>query len=340
MKLRTFLMSTAAVACLLALPAAGAAQCDPDGDVQFVCGPGNPEDLAAVPESPWVIVSSMADDGGLYATDSRDHTSRPIFPLETSAPRHDTATYGSCPGSDATGFRPHGLGLRRGTDGVHTLYVVRHGAREAIEVFEIDANGASPAATWVGCAVAPEGVRLNSVAALPGGGIVATHFQPAAGELWEWQPGAGWSRVPGSEMAGPNGIEASSDGRWLYIGGWGTQSLVRLSRGRTPIETDSVGVGFHIDNVHWAPDGSLLAAGHAGSGPDSIFACIREGDCDGVTSRVARVDPDSLAAQEVVHYPSNELVIVGTVGIEVGDEIWVGGIGGGQRIARFPASSR
>ena len=338
MKLRTFLMSAAALVCLLALPAAAAAQCDPDGDVQFVCGPGNPEDLAAVPESPWVIVSSMAAGGGLVATDARDHTSRPVYPLETSAPRHDTATYASCPGPDTSGFQPHGLGLRRGADGVHTLYVVRHGDREAIEVFEVDARGDSPAFTWVGCAIAPEGVRLNSVAALPDGAFVATHFRPDGGELWEWQPGAGWSQVPGSETAGPNGIEASADGRWFYIGGWGTQSLIRLSRGQTPVETDSVAVGFHIDNVHFAPDGSLLAAGHAGSGPDSIFACIRQGDCDGITSRVARVDPDSLAAEEVVHYPSNDLLIVGTAGIEVGDEIWVGGIGGGQRIGRFPAS--
>ena len=338
MTLRTFLMSAAAAACLLALPAAAAAQCDPDGDVRFVCGPGNPEDLAAVPESPWVIVSSMAAGGGLVATDSRDHSSRPVYPLDTAAPRHDTATFGSCPGPDTSGFQPHGLGLRPGADGVHTLYVVRHGDREAIEVFEVDARGDSPAFTWVGCAIAPEGVRLNSVAALPDGAFVATHFRPDGGELWEWQPGDGWSQVPGSESAGPNGIEASADGRWLYIGGWGTQSLIRLSRGQTPVETDSVGVGFHIDNVHFAPDGSLLAAGHAGSGPDSIFACIREGDCDGITSRVARVDPDSLTAEEVVHYPSNELLIVGTAGIEVGDEIWVGGIGGGQRIGRFPAA--
>ena len=340
MTLRTFLTAAAALACLLALPAAAAAQCDPDGDVQFVCGPGNPEDLAAVPESPWVIVSAMATGGGLYATDARDHSSRPVYPLETSAPRHDMATFGSCPGPDTSGFQPHGLGLRPGADGVHTLYVVRHGDREAIEVFEVDARGDSPAFTWVGCAIAPEGVRLNSVAALPDGAFVATHFRPDGGELWEWQPGAGWSEVPGSATAGPNGIEASADGRWFYVGGWGTQSLIRLSRGRTPIETDSVNVGFHIDNVHFAPDGSLLAAGHAGSGPDSIFACIRQGDCDGVTSRAARVDPDSLAAEEVVRYPSNDLLIVGTAAIEVGGEIWVGGIGGGERIARFPAAPR
>ena len=337
MRARMFLVSMSAVACLLAMPAAGAAHCDSDGNVEFVCGPVNPEDLAAVPDSPWVIVASMVDDGHLYATDTRDHSSRPIYPLDASAPRHDTVTFGTCPGPDITGFRPHGLGLRPGADGLHTLYVVRHGARESVEVFEIDARGEIPAATWVGCAVAPDGVGLNSVSALPGVGFVATNFQRSTGELWEWQPDAGWSAVPGSATAGPNGIEASPDGRWLYIGGWGTQSLIRLSRGQTPVVVDSVEVGFHIDNVHWAPDGTLLAAGHAGDGPDSIFSCLGQGACDRITSRVAKIIPNSLAKEEIVRYPSNAHIILGTVGIQVGDEIWVGGVGGGNRIGRFPA---
>ena len=337
MSARMFLVSSVAVACGLALPVAGAAQCGADGDVEFVCGPVSPEDLAAVPDSPWVIVSSMTDDGHLHATDTRDHSSRQIYPVDSSTPRYDAALYGACPGPDTSRFRPHGLGLRPGADGVHTLYVVRHGAREAVEVFEIDARGEAPAATWVGCAVAPAGVGLNSVAALPDGAFVATNFQRSTGELWEWHPGAGWTEVPGSATAGPNGVEASPDGRWLYIGGWGTQSLIRLSRGQSPVVVDSVDVGFHIDNVHWAPDGTLLAAGHAGSGPDSIFACLGQGACDGVTSRVAKIIPDSLAKEEIVRYPSNERIILGTVGIQVGDEIWVGGVGGGEHIGRFPA---
>ena len=337
MRIRTFLVSSLAVAGVLALATEGAAQCAPDGDVEFVCGPENPEDLIAVPDSPWVIVSSMVDDGRLYATDTRDHTSRAIFPIESSAPRHDTALYGACPGSDTSGFRPHGLGLRPGDDQVHTLYVVRHGARESVEVFEIDARGEVPAATWLGCAVAPPGVGLNSVSALPDGAFVATNFQRSTGELWEWRPGAGWSQVPGSATAGPNGIETSPDGEWLYIGGWGTQSLIRLSRGQTPVVVDSVDVGFHIDNVHWAPDGTLLAAGHAGSGPDSIFACLGQGACEAVTSRVAKIIPNSLAKEEIVRYPSNDRIMLGTAAIQVGDEIWVGGIGGGTRIGRFPA---
>jgi sugar lactone lactonase YvrE len=184
--------------------------------------------------------------------------------------------------------------------------------------------------------VAPEGVSINSVAALPGGGFVITNFQMAAGELWEWQPGDGWERVPGSEMAGPNGIVASDDGRWLYIGGWATQSLIRLSRGQTPPQISSVDVGHHVDNVRWATDGSLLAAGHVGETPTAIFQCLGQGQgCDGVSSMVTRVDPELLTAREIIRYPSNDLLILGTVAIEVGDEIWVGGIAGGTRIARF-----
>ena len=44
-----------------------------------------------------------------------------------------------------------------------------------------------------------------------------------------------------------------------------------------------------------------------------------------------------MTAEEIVNYPSNDLLILGTVAIQVGDEIWVGGVGRGERIARFPA---
>ena len=339
MRLRVVPVSLATMICLLGLADPSMAQCDPDGDVQFVCGPVSPEDLVAVPESPWVLVSGMDDEGHLYATDTRDHHSVVLFPTATVRSRPN-ASFSDCGGPMTEGFRPHGLSLRPGPNGTHTLYVVRHGAREAIEVFAVDAGGAMPSVTWVGCAEAPEGVTFNSVAALPGGGFAATHFTRPRGELWEWQPDAGWATIPGSETNGPNGLVASSDGRWLYVGGWGTRSLIRISRGQTPVRTDAVDVGFHIDNVRWAPDGSLLAAGHLGNTPESIFQCLGQRQCDGVTSRVARVDPETLTAQEIIRYPSNEQIILGTVALQVGDEIWLGGIAGSDRIARFPTPSR
>lgn len=334
--------AVAAVAAVVLLPpgaavpaAAQGPDCAPDGDVRFLCGPVSPEDFAPVPDSPWVIVASMVDEGHVYAVDTRDLGATVVFPAEASGARHDTAAYGACPGPVTRRIRPHGLNLKAGAGGLHTLYVVGHGAREAIEVFELDATGALPVLTWIGCAVAPEPLALNSVVALPEGGFTAT--SPRTGDIWEWRSGAGWSRVPGSEDIGPNGIELSRDGEWYYVGGYGAQSLIRLSRNRTPPEQHPIPVGFHVDNVRWGPGNTLLAAGHVGPTRAAIGECIREDRCDGVSSRVARIDLDDFTATEIVDYPSNDLLILGTAAIRVGDEIWVGQVAGGDRIARFPA---
>jgi len=318
----------------LALPATAA--CDPDGEVQFLCGPKSPEDLLGVPGSPFVLVSSMENEGHIYVADTRDHTTTALFPSETAESELDSETYADCPGPPSSLFRPHGLGLRPGDDGHHTVYVVGHGGREAIEVFALDATGSHPTLTWVGCVVAPQGVSLNSVTALPDGAFAVTNFNMVAGELWEWQPASGWSKVPGSSMAGPNGLESSPDGQWFYIGGWGAESLVRLSRGQDPVAKDAVPVGFHIDNVRWSPDGSLLVAGQAADSVAAIGGCLGGAGCEGVSTRVARVDPDELTVEQLIDYPSNDLLILGTVALQVGDEIWVGAIAGGDRIGRFP----
>jgi hypothetical protein len=264
--------------------------------------------------------------------------------------QHDTETYETCPGPSTQGFRPHGLSLRSGADGTHTLYVVRHGGRESVEVFELDAGGATPSITWVGCVMSPASVDGNSVVALPDGGFALSNFNrrgdPSAagnlmsggitGEVWEWHPEGGWEIVPGSEASGANGIEVSKDGRWFYIATWGNQSFMRLSRGQTPIAKETIELGFNVDNLRWAPDGSLLAAGQGG-GTQAVIACITQGTCGAVTTNVAKIDPDTLASEEIINHASDGLVVAGTTALRVGDEIWVGQVGPGNRIARFPA---
>jgi len=340
-----------------------AAQCAPDGEVEFVCGLESPEDVIRIPETPWVVVSSRIseDEGHIYVVNVRDHSTGALFGTgasETGASGtgddsetepgadvdFDTETWASCTGPPAATYQPHGIALRSRGGGAHTLYVVGHGPRESVEVYSLslDPSGRAPSASWVGCVVAPEGVSLNSVTPLPDDAIAVTNFNLAGGELWEWSPSHGWSEVPGSEMSGPNGLVSSEDGRWLYVGGWGEQAVVRLSRGRDPVQRNAVNVGFHVDNVRWAPDGSLLAAGQDGPSAAAIGGCLNGGGCEGVSSRVVRTDPVSFesigpaSVEELVDYPSNDLLPFGTVAIQVGDEIWVGGIAGGDRIARFP----
>ncbi len=320
--------------CLLAGHSVGQ-DCAADGEIQFVCGPVSPEDLVQVPETDWIVAAGMEDDGYLYFVNSSSFGSQTVYPAAGAVNQWDRDRYGQCPGPETTGFRPHGLHLIAGDNGEHQLLVVRHGARESIEIFTIDASSATPGIAWIGCVIAPDNVVFNSVAATPEGGMVATHFQLPVGAVYEWNVGGDWEMVPGSETSGPNGIEISSDGRWLYIGGWGTRSLIKLSRGDQDVTVETVQVSHHIDNVRWAQDGSLLAAGHVGPQPTSIMTCLAQQNCEGVSSRVTRVDVDKLSAEQLIDYPSNTQFILGTVAIEVGDEIWVGGIAGGDRIARF-----
>ena len=321
---------------------AKSAGCDPLGNVQFICGLVGPEDLVPVPGSDWVIASGDAAPGAITLIDVRRKTTAPLYPAANLPQRLDTKTYDSCPGpidpAEKDKFRAHGLALRPGRNGRHTLYVVHHGNRESIEVFEFDARAKTPALTWVGCAVAPDPIGLNSVVALPEGGFASTNFLPrnAArgiasiqagvnnGELWEWHTGAGWKIVPGSATSGANGIEISKDGKWFYMGGWGNQTFIRFSRGQTPVKRDEVPVGFRLDNLRWAPDGSLLAAG-------------QEVPAQGTgTSRVSKIDPNTLKVREVVRYPYNDVFSLSTGAIQVGKEIWVGSVRG-DKIARFPA---
>ena len=213
---------------------------------------------------------------------------------------------------------------------MHTLYVVGHGEREAIEVFNLDIRGNVPVLKWIGCIVAPEGTRrINSITALPNGTIAATNFDTAGGELWEWHPVSGWTEVLGSQMPGPNGLVSSADGQWFYIGGWSDQALVRLSRGKTPIQIDAAPVGFNVDNVRWGTDGNIVVAGH-------VTRCDDSSPCELAVARVAKVNPTTLDVQQLVDYKGNDFFKLGTVAIEVGDEIWVGGIRGSLGIARFP----
>src|SRR5260370_30932131 len=191
--------------------------CNPDGNVQFICGQDAPEDLVVIPASEWVVAAVFSQNGGIRLINIRDKTTTVAYPNPTSKDRLDAKTDDSCPGppdaAERAKFRTHGLALRAGRNSVHTLYVVHHGNRESIEVFELDARAKPPALTWVGCAVAPHPVGLNSVVPLPEGGFAATNFlarnadagargKMLAGEnnggVGERHTRTGWKIIPGS----------------------------------------------------------------------------------------------------------------------------------------------
>jgi hypothetical protein len=314
-------------------PAPPPPPCTPAADV--VCDQQAPEDLVAL-GSQWIVAGAYSGAGGVRLIRGGDRTSHIAYPAAAAVNRLDSRTYPDCPGPPGDGgavFTTHGVYVEPGNGPVHKLFVVGHGARESIEVFQVDTSSAMPAVTWLGCVIAPEPIGLNSVRGLPDGGFITTNFLPRGGtrestqrmlggerngELWEWHTASGWQKVPGSEAAGANGVELSDDGKTLYVAAWGSQSFFRLSRGETPPRRDEIPLGFRVDNIHWARDGSLFAVGQAGQ-----------------SWKAVKVNPDTLAVTEVVTRPDTPEFGAGTALVEVGNTLWVGSFRG-NRIAIVP----
>ena len=229
-------------------------------------------------------------------------------------------------------------------DRVHTVYLVHHGFRESIEIFEIDTPTPDPHVhldRLRGCAGdsrpelgQPSSRRADSRQPIPIAAASRRRARTNTGEIWEWNPKDGWTIVPGSESQGPNGIEASPDGRWLYVNLWPARKVMRLSRGQTPVVKDFVDVAFQPDNIRWQADGSLLAAGHGGPNMPRVIECLIK-VCADAASVVARIDPKTWTAKEIIRYPASEKFFSSTVALQVGKEIWIGTITG-DRIARYP----
>ncbi|HEX7235922.1 MAG TPA: hypothetical protein VF405_03100 [Gammaproteobacteria bacterium] len=308
--------------------------CTPADNV--ICNQQAPEDLVALGPQ-WVVAGAYSGTGGVALIRVSDRASHTAYPSPAAANRPDKRTYPDCPGPPGEGgaeFQTHGVYVAPGNGPVHKLFVVAHGARESIEVFEVDTRPAMPAVAWLGCVVAPDPIGLNSVRGLADGGFITTNFLPRGGtreatqrmmggerngELWEWHTASGWQKVPGSEAAGANGVELSDDGKTLYVAEWGSQSFFRVSRGTAPPTRDEVSLGFRVDNIHWARDGSLFAVGQAAQGWKAV-----------------KINPRTLAVREVLTQADTPEFGAGTAVVEVGDKLWAGSYRG-NRIVILPA---
>jgi hypothetical protein len=317
----------------------------------FVQGVLNAEDLAKIPGADWVIASSMPSAsrarGCLCMINTRDKSWTPVFE-EASTSQFDRDGQ-TAPVVLRDFFSPHGISIRPGAVGVHELYVVNHGGRESIEVFAVDANGPEPRLSWQNSILMPPHTWPNDVVPIPGGGLLVTNmFDPAdpsvpikmgkgenTGNVLEWHTTEGWTNVPGSEMSGPNGIEVSGDGRWIYVGGWPTKTLVRFSRG-SAFRREVVSTGHLTDNLTWASDGSILATGQENTPREFMEEYEREDRCF-FPFTVVRVDGGSLETKELLRYQSDQFG-TGTVALETESEIWVGS-SRADKIACFPFRS-
>lgn len=319
-----------------AAPSAPAPQpCTPVGKLNFICGMRAPEDLVKVPDAPWIIASGLANaqqpgSGGLYLINETAKTATKVALPATGTAR---APYDKCPGPlNPQTFSAHGLNIRAQGPGRAHLFVVGHGGREAIEVFEVASGGGTPALTWIGCVTPPAGVFMNSVTTLADGRIFATNFYNApktmanalAGEdtgwVMQWKPGGQFEKVPGTDLPGPNGIEITPDGRWMFVAVTGTSRVMRYDLNDTWRAGTFINGNLRADNLRWAPDGRLLLAG-PGNGPQ------------GAGPAVVALDPGpSLKTTDVLREPPSPAFPGHAAALISGKTLWLGTYNG-DRVA-------
>ena len=319
--------------------AAEAGTCAPYGKMKLLCGLKNPEDLMPIPGTRWIIsggMSGQGTSGHFYLIDGKAKTFEVLFPGDDPKLAWDKETFATCPGPlDVTKFSAHGLSLRPESDGHYKMYITSHGAREAVEAFELDASGAKPSLTWVGCVTLPEKTFSNSVAILPDGGFVVTKFMDptvpnafagimqgkVTGVVYEWHPGeAAVKPVPGTELSGPNGIEISPDGKTMYLAVTGAQQVNKYALGDAPKLIGTAKLGIRPDNIHWGPNGKLLAGGGA------VAASSPGGGSAGW--QVVSIDPATMDAHTLVVMDGKSPIPTISVGARADGAIWVGSFSG------------
>ncbi|MFC3443250.1 hypothetical protein ACFOKF_19025 [Sphingobium rhizovicinum] len=310
----------------------------------FVSEAMKPEDLARVPETPWIVASGFATGAGLKIVDSRTRKAAFWFRNEADQVARDPL-YPDCETSpDPALFTARGLSLRVTAPGQARLLVVNHGGREAIEIFAVDYRDTrkQPALRWQGCLAMPAGHVANSVASYSDGTVIATVLtrpgtsitdfvrgQPTGG-VYERAPGEPAFRLlPGTELPGNNGLETAKDDSGFYVIAFGRREVVGYARHdtRQPL-WHAQAPEFMPDNIHWDGD-RLLLAGMVRDEP----ACggvrqIVHGVADGMTCHrgwaVAQLDPARQSFSLVAYGPPDPTFNGVSAAVIVGRDLWLG----------------
>ena len=308
----------------------------------IVTGLDAPEDILVVNGGNAVLASSL-NAGGLYAVDVK---TRAVSKIDIAAiPEAPQPEY-PCSSLRSSGtFVSHGISVKPDARGRKRLYVVRHGGREAIEIFEFQNADDIATLEWIGCVPLPAGFAGNAVVGRRNGGFYTTSLIDAgsasghsklaklyagapSGAVLKWTPGSGYGSVPIGTISGPNGIELSSDESRLFVAGWASRAIWQFDTAN-PDNARHLNVAFMPDNLRWAGDGRLLAAG-VYSTPSSIMTCAMKSApnvrCDPHWTALG-IDPVNMVSTSEFTQNASGFGDV-SVALQVGSDLWLGSFDG------------
>ncbi|MDA8961952.1 SMP-30/gluconolactonase/LRE family protein [Congregibacter sp.] len=311
--------------------------------VDAFCGIDAPEDIVLF-EDQFLLISSMAPAKHLFGFSL---ASEVVAPIETVLEAvTDGQNWGDASCSLPSEILSHGLDLSRRESGQWQLLVVNHHDRESIEYFEVSAGGDDATRLhWRGCVMAGENAQFNDVAGLPDGGFIATDPITASmqlprmllgsmgmdtGRVYRWRPESGYSAIPHTDGAYPNGITLSADGRSFYLNLY-LDGEVREHDLETGEILNRVAVN-KPDNSALTADGTLLVASHDASLYALLKAITSEaGERNSIAFEIVEVDLQSFEAS--VRYRSEgEELGGGTVAMPVGNDLYIGAFKGDRFI--------
>jgi hypothetical protein len=284
----------AVTGCVVSTPAA--AQMQGFGEPSYQrAGPAapdlSPEDIVTLPGTKWLVAGALPKTdagtrGGLSLIDTNNPaTIEALYPASRASDNQDKIRFKDCPGPLAGGFAPHGINVERRQDGSYNVISVNHRGRESIEFFHILGDADHPRAEWIGCLVLPPGASGNSVAPLPGGGMIVTDFihRPnprflddmengtETGGVLRWTPQEGWTQFTPIKMSGANGAAVTPDGKWVLISEWSDYKIWRFAMdGSEPPR--SIHLNFLPDNLRLTDHGTILIAGQ-NADPINVMTC-------------------------------------------------------------------
>ncbi|MEO8604611.1 MAG: hypothetical protein ABI629_18730 [bacterium] len=344
MRLRACTVSLLGVACILlsyGCDSRPRGACDPEpplGTLGTICGFTNPGDVQAVPLAGLLIVSEMCQPGrgGALATLVPPRTApHRLWPTGDAAmdvgtgPLAGDPTCTTPPPADR--FAPHGItAIQTPVRGLTHVAVIGHGAREAVELFDLVGTGTLARLTWRGCVPLPPDEVGNDLALTLSDEIVVSNFQPAitglsgayyalraglglpTGDVIVWRNGEGWRHVPGTAAAGPNGIAVSPDGSTLFYAETGAERVARLplvgaAAGASPAFAR---LGGYPNTLSWTTRKTILAAVHTGAA--GRLACLFARPCRSAWSIVA-IDPATLATDVLLQHDGERVGAVSSV---------------------------
>jgi len=327
------------------------------GELGAICGFRDPEDLEYVALLDRVLVSEEGLGGRLLTLRPSELAADPIVlwppaPESRRAAPGGTSTRGDCaPPDDPEHYAPHGISVLEPStpgDPVRVAAVFHHVdekgvVRDAVQLFEFADGG--DMLLWRGCIRYPEHAIGNDLAWLDGGSLLATRFVRAdtpgeiqrgillgslrfeTGDVLTWSPVQGWSPVPHTGAAIPNGIAVARDDGAFYFADSGRWRVAIVPWNDDGSGIRYVEVGGAPNNLTISRSGRILATVVTPSGDLPVpFICAFRGRTCRTGWAVWEIDPDTGNAAEILAGNGERIASV-PVALELGDFLLLGSIG-------------